>query len=126
MIRPAKVVEIPRILEITRACTTAMRARGIFQWDEGYPSEAALRNDIGRGELWAYEIDGDLVAIVAISTHMDPEYGPVSWLTESEGNRYVHRLAVHPEHQRQGIRLVRVQCTQVIRSPQQLQREEHV
>lgn len=103
MIRPAKVVEIPRILEITRACTATMRARGIFQWDEGYPSEAALSNDLERGELWVFETGGYPVALVAVSTHMDDEYRPVQWLTESAGNLYVHRLAVHPDHQRRGI-----------------------
>lgn len=103
MIRRAKVVEIPRILEITRACAEAMRARGIFQWDDLYPSEAALRNDLDRRELWVFEAGGIPVALVAITPIMDPEYKQARWLTDTAGNLYVHRLAVHPDHQRQGI-----------------------
>lgn len=103
MIRPAKVVEIPGILEIARACAASMRARGIFQWDENYPSRAALEHDLDRGELWVFEKAGAPVAMVVVSTHMDREYEPVSWLTASKGNRYVHRLGVHPGYQRQGI-----------------------
>jgi ribosomal protein S18 acetylase RimI-like enzyme len=34
---------------------------------------------------------------------MDEEYGSIKWLTENKNNVYIHRLAVHPEHQGKGI-----------------------
>jgi ribosomal protein S18 acetylase RimI-like enzyme len=33
---------------------------------------------------------------------MDPEYREVRWLTANSNNRYIHRLAVHPEFQGKG------------------------
>ena len=48
------------------------------------------------------EVEGKLVGTIVISTHMDAEYVPVTWLTPSGNNLYIHRLAVHPEHQKKG------------------------
>jgi ribosomal protein S18 acetylase RimI-like enzyme len=48
------------------------------------------------------EIDEKPVGTIVISTHMDQEYIPVKWLTPSYNNLYIHRLAVHPDHQKKG------------------------
>lgn len=103
MIRLAKEMDICPILGITRACGAAMRAAGIFQWTESYPSEAAFRNDLTRGELWVFDPGDGPVASLVLSDFMDPEYRGVPWNTPDHGARYIHRLAVHPRCQRQGL-----------------------
>ena len=103
MIRPAKEMDICGILSIARACGAAMRASGIFQWNESYPSEAAFRNDLARGELWVFDPGAGPVACLVVSDHMDPEYRDVHWSSPDEDARYIHRLAVHPDWQRRGL-----------------------
>ena len=103
MIRQAKEMDLCGILGITRACGAAMRAAGIFQWTETYPSEVAFRNDLVRGELWVFDPGNGPVACLVVSDLMDPEYRAVSWGTPDQGARYIHRLAVHPDFQRRGI-----------------------
>lgn len=103
MIRPGKEMDVSKILGITRACGAAMRAAGIFQWTESYPSEAAFRNDLERGELWVFDQGHGPVACLVLSDLMDPEYQAVRWGTPDRGARYIHRLAVHPDCQRRGI-----------------------
>jgi len=103
MIRRAKEMDICSILGIARACGAAMRAAGIFQWTEAYPSEAAFQNDLARGELWVFDSGEGPVASLVLSDFMDPEYRGVPWSTPDEGARYIHRLAVHPDFQRRGI-----------------------
>ncbi|MBC2838077.1 GNAT family N-acetyltransferase [Robiginitalea sp. SC105] len=102
MIRPAKVVEIPQILELTRACGREMCARGIFQWTETYPSREAFQQDIDRGELWVLDLGQGPVGTLVLSEVMDEEYRQVLWLTPNDRNRYVHRLGVHPDLQGRG------------------------
>lgn len=102
MIRRAKISEIPDILEITLACAEAMIARGIYQWNEHYPSAVAFENDIKRKELFVLEIEEEFIGTIVVSTNMDEEYKPVKWLTSSTNNCYIHRLAVHPKFQGEG------------------------
>ncbi len=102
MIRHAKISEIPDILIITDACGAYMIKKGIYQWNEHYPSQEAFEEDIDRGELYILEDKGHLVGTIVISTFMDSEYMPIAWLTENKDNVYIHRIAVHPENQGKG------------------------
>jgi len=104
MIRRAKISEIDDILDITRACGLHMASKGIFQWNEHYPSRKAFENDVARNELFVLEDSGELLGGIVVSTFMDDEYLPISWLTQTgiENNIYIHRLFVHPNHQGSG------------------------
>jgi ribosomal protein S18 acetylase RimI-like enzyme len=99
MIRKGNLTDINRILKITKACTEHMIENNIFQWNAFYPSKNVFEKDVAREELYVIEADSELIGCVAISTLMDKEYIPVSWLTQSGKNLYIHRLAVHPKYQ---------------------------
>ena len=102
MIRKGKATEIDALLNITRACASKMIAEGIFQWNNHYPSFDAFRKDCEREELYVLELEGKVVACITLSSLKDPEYEEIQWLTPDSNNLYVHRLAVHPDHQGQG------------------------
>lgn len=102
MIRHAKILEIPDILSLSKACASYMISKGIYQWNEHYPSKEAFEKDIARKELYVLEIDNELVGMIVISTFMDEEYFPIKWLTPNQNNNYIHRLAVHPDFQGKG------------------------
>ena len=102
MIRKGTLNDIGNILEITKACAASMIAKNIFQWNEFYPNKTPFINDANRGELYVLEIDDKILGCITISTFMDEEYIPVTWLTTNENNIYIHRLAVHPNQQGQG------------------------
>lgn len=102
MIRHAKILEIPDILSLSKACASYMISKGIYQWNEHYPSKEAFEKDIERKELYVLNIDNELVGMIVISTFMDEEYLPIKWLTPNQNNNYIHRLAVHPDFQGKG------------------------
>ncbi len=102
MIRHAKLSEISDIITMTRACSAFMIANGIYQWNEDYPSKKKFENDLERKELYVLEIEKRIVGTIVISTFMDEEYAPISWLTLNDNNIYIHRLAVRPDHQGKG------------------------
>ncbi len=103
MIVTAKHSELPEILSLTKACAHEMMARNIFQWNDSYPSSKAFKNDIERKELLLFKRNNKIIATIVISSYMDSVYQKVKWLTPSHNNLYIHRLAVHPEHQQKGI-----------------------
>ncbi len=89
-------------MRLTEACAADLRSKGIYQWNEHYPSREAFRTDLKRGELWVLKPEGRLIGTVVLSKVMDAEYRAVEWLSPSVDNRYVHRLAVLPEFQGRG------------------------
>lgn len=102
MIRCAKISEIPQILTIAKACASHMIEKGIFQWNDEYPSREAFAKDIQRNELYVLEENGEIIGTIVASTRMDAEYVPVVWLTPNTNNIYIHRLSVHPDYQGKG------------------------
>lgn len=102
MIRKAIASDIDKLMEITKACAVYMIENNIFQWNEFYPNKNAFLNDFERSELYILELDNTLIGCITISTFMDEEYEAISWLTENKNNTYIHRLAVHPNHQGKG------------------------
>lgn len=103
MIRPAREAEIESIIQLTRACAKKMIEHGIYQWNEHYPNPEAFQQDLARNELYVAELDGRIAACITISRLKDEEYDPIEWLTADGENYYIHRLAVHPDFQHQGL-----------------------
>ncbi len=102
MIRKATPSDIDSILLVTNACAKAMIIKGIYQWNEDYPNAEAFQNDINRNELYVLIYQNIIVGSIAISTFVDHVYHPINWLTPSDKNIYIHRLAVHPQYQGRG------------------------
>ncbi len=99
MIRKGLYSDIDRILKITKACAKHMISKGIYQWNEHYPNKSAFEKDVERDELYVLEINNSIIGCIVMSTLIDEEYIPVKWLTPNKNNIYIHRLAIHPEHQ---------------------------
>ena len=102
-IRLATSADLPDILELLARCLASMRADGIDQWDQVYPSERVLSNDIAAGSMYVASTDLKRVAgVIALNSFQDPEYAGVPW---KFGGRIgvVHRLMIDPELQGAGI-----------------------
>lgn len=81
----------------------SMQAKGIDQWDDLYPNSAVIASDIERGDLWVGEDDGKLICTFAVNCECEEEYDACPWVYPDEPFIVVHRLAVNPEYQRQGV-----------------------
>lgn len=102
MIRRAKISEITDIITISKACAQYMIDKGIYQWNEHYPSREHYEKDVNRDELFVLELEDKIIGTIVLSTYMDEEYKAVKWLTPNGNSLYVHRLSIHPENQGQG------------------------
>lgn len=96
MIRKAELTDLAAIKSLTEACALGMERKGIFQWNENYPSREKLQSDIRKQELFVLERENEIQGIIVLTPDMDEEYVPVEWLTPNGRNLYVHRLATNP------------------------------
>ncbi|WP_300433767.1 GNAT family N-acetyltransferase [Christiangramia sp.] len=102
MIRKAKITELQEIKNLTEACARAMIKKGILQWNEHYPSLKKLKADILKEELYVFQEQNKIIGIIVITETMDEEYIPITWLSRTSNNIYIHRLATHPDFWGQG------------------------
>ena len=98
-IKNAARTDLEKLYEITKRCARDMIARGIFQWDEKYPSTDILLKDIELGQIWKLEDGNIILGIIVLTEIEDEEYKNVNWLTKNGNSLYVHRLAVDPKLQ---------------------------
>ncbi len=102
-IRRSKISDLHEIKRLTESCAVAMQERGIFQWNEHYPSLEKLENDITSEELFVLIHDDRISGMIVLTAHMDEEYIPIEWLTSNNSNLYIHRLAIAPEYWGKGL-----------------------
>lgn len=95
MFRKAGTSDIPEISEILKKAVERMLAEGKRQWDENYPNETHVREDIGKGIGYVIENKGKVVGYGAVVFTGEPAYEHIDgkWLS-SERYVVVHRLAV--------------------------------
>jgi GNAT superfamily N-acetyltransferase len=101
-ISKAMIQDIPDLLTLVNDCVAAMRAAGIEQWDEIYPSTDSITTDIAAGALNVLRAGGVIVACITVDQNYDPLWQHLNWSADNEPAAAVHRLMVHPSQQGRG------------------------
>jgi len=112
-VRPGKFEDVVAVLALVRRVVPLMRANGNFQWDAHYPNAAVFERDVDQAQLWVAEEEGQIAGVAAITTDQEPEYAEVGWDT-SEQAVVVHRLAVDPAFQGQGVAMALMVQAEVV------------
>jgi ribosomal protein S18 acetylase RimI-like enzyme len=90
--------DVDAVFALYQACTAAMLARGIRQWDRGYPDRQTADDAARRGDLFRLMEAGDLIGSVILNQRAAPEYAPIAW-QEPEPALIIHTLVIDPRHQ---------------------------
>jgi len=98
----ATEADLPSLLQLTAACIARMRSEGIEQWDEVYPAESHLREDIKAGTLWVLRDGRELIGCMTLDARLDPLWAGIAWKHAAEPIAAVHRLMIAPSHQGRG------------------------
>lgn len=96
MLRLAAVMDLPRIMEIIAQAQAYLAAQGVDQWQDGYPDEAVMGEDIALSRGYVYERDGKVCGIATIVFDGEPTYDKIfegAWET-AEPYACIHRIAV--------------------------------
>lgn len=108
ILRPSTLLDIPRILEIIDDAKALLKSLGINQWQNGYPNQKQIENDIQNKESFVVvnEVD-EIMATTMFTTRKEPTYKKVidgNWIVdESKPYGVIHRLAMSKDFRGQGI-----------------------
>lgn len=97
--------DLPVVMDIIKQAQAYLAAQGIDQWQNGYPDEEAMRNDIALSQGYVLEWDGHIAACVTIAFDREPSYDTIvdgQWNTP-ELYACIHRLAVDARFRGMGV-----------------------
>ena len=106
LIRQARHEDIKTILSIVRSAQLSLSELGIDQWQDGYPSEDIIVEDITNGLGYvACAEDGNVVGYEAVVLTGEEAYSQIEDSLWHTSNNYVvvHRLCVDGTARRSGV-----------------------
>ena len=106
LIRQARYEDIKTILSIVRSAQLSLSELGIDQWQDGYPSEDIIAEDITNGVGYvACTEEGDVVGYEAVVLTGEEAYTQIADEMWHTSNNYVvvHRLCVDGSARRKGV-----------------------
>ena len=106
-LRKSTNLDLPYIMAIISDAQESLRLQNIDQWQNQYPNEDTILNDIDKGYSYVFidEAEQKIVATVAISFDGEETYNNIyygKWILE-EPYGVIHRIAVHKEYLSSGI-----------------------
>ncbi|MDR1408183.1 MAG: GNAT family N-acetyltransferase [Tannerella sp.] len=92
-------------MDIVRQAQASLKARGVDQWQNGYPSPEVILQDMAEAHACVATVDGRVVAMASIIFNDEPTYDEIfdgKWL--SNGTFVVvHRMAVDDRFRQSGV-----------------------
>ena len=102
-IRKAEHEDLNKIMEIFRNAIKVMNDNNINQWDDIYPTNTILEQDVLNGQMYVGIKDGELVSALVINNECEEEYKKGNWRYDNNTFAVVHRLCVNPIYQNKKI-----------------------
>lgn len=121
ILRKATFAEQPVIWEILQQAIEQRRKDGSEQWQNGYPNEQTVRDDITDGYGFVLVENEVIIAYAAIIFDIEPAYTDIKgkWLTDGD-YAVVHRVATSDAVKGKGV------ATQLFKEIENLSREQKV
>ena len=95
IIRKATYADLEALMRVFDGARAIMRASGnLNQWNDGYPSEEVVRNDITNGNCYVVCEEDTIIGTMAFIQGPDPTYSYIEGSWSNEHPYYViHRIA---------------------------------
>ena len=103
-LRKATLPEVPAIWEILQQAIARRKQDGSDQWQDGYPNEQSIHNDLANGSAYVLTDQDQIIAYAAIIFDIEPAYTEIQgkWLTNDQ-YVVIHRVATSNEVLGKGI-----------------------
>jgi ribosomal protein S18 acetylase RimI-like enzyme len=95
--------ETEEIMSLIKDCIRDMESRGIHQWGDFYPTREIIQGDIENRSIYLAKGNGMILGIITINEEQPLEWRSVNWSNQEDRVITLHRLAVNPAWQKQGI-----------------------
>lgn len=104
ILRPTKIEDISRVIDIINQAKTYFKNNDIDQWQDGYPNEETIEKDIENNEAYVLEEDGVILGTCMVTIHGEPAYNHIEgkWILNCP-YICVHRIAVDNEYKGKGL-----------------------
>lgn len=102
-LRVATAQDLPYILKIKEKVVPIMQASGNMQWSDKYPDEEKFTEDLKDAALYVYEEDMIIKGFAVVDNKHPYPYDDIPWELTRADSRALHRMAVNPDFQGQGI-----------------------
>lgn len=102
-LRKATIEDLVRVLEIKEEVVPLMQASGNTQWSDEYPGAQKFKEDLHNQSLHVFEEDGTVKGFAVVDNEHPYPYDDIPWELTRADSRALHRMAVDPRYQGQGI-----------------------
>lgn len=108
--RKAVAADSPQIWVILQQAIQRRKEDGSKQWQDGYPNETVVANDIANGYGYVLADGETIVAYTAVLLNDEPEYAKIEgkWITNDEFVVF-HRVAISNDYLGQGLAVKLIQ-----------------
>ena len=108
--RKAVAADSPQIWKILQQAIQRRKEDGSNQWQDGYPNETVVANDIANGYGYVLADGETIVGYTAVLLNDEPEYAKIvgKWITDEEFVVF-HRVAVSNDYLGQGLAVKLIQ-----------------
>jgi GNAT superfamily N-acetyltransferase len=105
ILRKAAFSELPVIWDILQQAIEQRKQEGSEQWQNGYPNEQTVQDDIANGYAYVLIDNNVVIAYAAIIFGVEPAYNDIKgrWLTNDDPYVTVHRVATSNEVKGKGV-----------------------
>jgi GNAT superfamily N-acetyltransferase len=102
-IKRMELKNLEEVVKIYKDVVENMIVNNIFQWDEIYPNENILKEDIVKGQMFAGMLNNEIVTIFVLNKEFDNEYLKAQWEYKNDDFIILHRICVKANSQNKGI-----------------------
>lgn len=101
-IRKTEMSDISAVMHLIELARTTISILGIDQWQNNYPAQTDIENDIANGESYVVIDEEQIIGTFAMTVRPDPSYGEIEGAWKSDETPYLslHRLTLAPDHRR--------------------------
>lgn len=102
--RKAVPADLAGIMDVIHQAQAFIAGQGIDQWQDGYPSEALLAEDIRAGQAYVFDDGGSVASIAVLTAEPEPVYDAIEGVWHT-GAPYltIHRMAIGDAHRHSGL-----------------------
>ena len=120
--KKATIENLDDIMHIIKGSQAYLKSQGVDQWQDGYPNNETIGNDIDNNNSYILLQDNMILAVAAVIEGPDKTYKSIyngNWVTDNE-YMVIHRMAVNPRFHGQGI------GTKIIKHVEQITRKKGI
>ena len=104
LVRIACADDLDAVMQVRNRCIDAMRATGIDQWDDIYPTRQTFEADVDERAMHvSLSAEGRITGLIVLNEFQNVEYAEVAWQFQSPRVLVVHRLMIDPASQGAGL-----------------------